>query len=159
MKTKYGLATAWIRSHASHEGDDCLAWPFTRNAGGYGTIWANGGHSTASRLMCIEANGVPPFPGAEAAHSCGRGRFGCVNPRHLSWKTRQQNNAEKASHDSAKGEKNPQAKLTAAIVLDIRAAFDSRSMRPPEISEHFGVGLANVYSIVRRHTWGWLECA
>jgi hypothetical protein len=43
----------------------------------------------AHREMCRLAHGEPPTPKHEAAHSCGS--HACINPNHLSWKTRSEN--------------------------------------------------------------------
>lgn len=51
--------------------------------------------------MCQKAHGDPPSPKHDAAHSCGRGHEGCVNPNHLSWKTKKQNQADRITHGTS----------------------------------------------------------
>lgn len=81
----------WLREHADHKGDDCLIWPFARNWNGYGHFGTTKGGRPkmfkAHREMCRLAHGEPPTPKHVAAHSCNNGHGGCVNPRHLLWKT------------------------------------------------------------------------
>lgn len=77
----------WLHDHVDHEGDDCLLWPFTKNARGYGTVTYARGY-TAAAAMCELAHGNRP-EGKQSAHSCGV-RL-CVNPRHLRWATRSEN--------------------------------------------------------------------
>lgn len=81
-----------------YEGDECIAWPFSRTSSGYGKIYLGGQHLIVSRLSCEEANGAPPTPEHQAAHSCGNGHLGCVTKRHLSWKTSLGNAADKKHH-------------------------------------------------------------
>jgi hypothetical protein len=56
----------------------------------------------AHRLMCQLAHGDPPTPDHIAAHSCGRGHEGCVNPNHLSWKTYSENELDKRVHGTTR---------------------------------------------------------
>lgn len=88
----------WLTDHADHSSDECLIWPFARTARGYGTIRVKGSETTASRQMTILAHGDPPSPTHQAAHRCGNGHLGCVNPKHLRWLTCSENNLEKHEH-------------------------------------------------------------
>lgn len=102
----------WIRDHLNYEGGDCLTWPFSRNPTGYGSFKRDGKTCYAHRYICEWAHGAPPDPSYQAAHSCGNGHLGCVNPMHLSWKTRSENQLESTWH--------PRIKLTAAKAAEIR---------------------------------------
>lgn len=89
-----------------YNGEDCLTWPFGRSSG-YGKIHLTGGQYLVSRVVCETVNGPPPTARHEAAHSCGKGHEGCVNPRHLSWKTPAENWADKYAHGTDnRGERN-----------------------------------------------------
>lgn len=82
-----------------YEGDDCLIWPFSRNAAGYATMFAKKGDTTiVSRAVCEMKRGRPPSPDHDAAHSCGKGHEGCINPHHLRWATKLENAADKFVH-------------------------------------------------------------
>jgi HNH endonuclease len=69
--------------------NNCLLWPFGIGSHGYGAY----ADTTVPRFVCNAVYGPPPFPRAEAAHSCHV--RACVNPRHLRWATRQQNEDDK----------------------------------------------------------------
>jgi hypothetical protein len=94
-----GKALQWIKAHLDYPHDGwCLIWPFARDKHGRGMLGANGEHYWAHRLMCEMAHGEPPTPKHTAAHTCGKGHDGCVNPRHLEWKTQAENLADCREH-------------------------------------------------------------
>jgi len=88
----------WLLEHVNHDGEECLTWPFSPGANGYGQVRYKGRMYVASRLMCILAHGEQPTPEHETAHSCGKGHQGCVNPKHLRWATHAENEADKLIH-------------------------------------------------------------
>jgi hypothetical protein len=100
MATKgNGKAYRWILSHLNYaEKDWCLIWPFARDKHGRGMLGVNGESWWAHRLMCKLKNGDPPTPKHTAAHSCGNGHEGCINPLHLDWKTQAENLADCREH-------------------------------------------------------------
>ena len=103
----------WIEEMLKHRTDECVIWPFHRNNKGYGQIGVEGKIGLAHRIVCQIANGEPPGRDHHAAHSCGNGHLGCVNPRHLSWKTPSQNEQDKYDHGTRPlGEDAFHAKLT-----------------------------------------------
>lgn len=102
----------WLLDNVCHKGGECLTWPFSRNRGGYGQLAAFGKFQLAHRYMCFLAHGFPRTSEHHAAHSCGNGHLGCVNPKHLSWKTASQNHTESRPH--------PRWKLTPDQVAEIR---------------------------------------
>lgn len=90
--TKRYEAINWLLAHVQYQGDDCLIWPFSKDKRvGRGRCGYKGKMYWTHRLMCIFAHGEPPSPELDTAHSCGNGSLGCVNPKHLSWETRQKN--------------------------------------------------------------------
>lgn len=91
-----GKAFQWLKDHVGYAGDDCLVWPFSRDGRvGRGRLGHEGKGWWAHRLMCVLAHGEPPTPKHQAAHECGKGHYGCVNPRHLHWKTNAQNQIDR----------------------------------------------------------------
>lgn len=112
---------------------------------------------SAPRVMCILAHGEPPTAKHETAHSCGNGHKGCMNPRHLSWKTAVENAADMETHGTRrKGTEINTNKLTQSDVTEIR----SRPVRRgdlAELSDEFGVTKSTISDIRLRKTWAWLE--
>lgn len=99
-RTIRGSAKQFIIDNANHAADECLMWPYNRSSKhGYAVIRKEHfGSGMAHRSMCIVAHGPPPSRIHEAAHSCGKGHEGCVNPKHLSWKTPMENQSDKKMH-------------------------------------------------------------
>lgn len=93
-----GVAYEWLVRHVSYPGDNCLTWPFARDSRvGRGLLGHESRRYWAHRLMCILAHGEPPTPKHQASHTCGRGHEGCVNPRHLEWKTNSENQYDRGN--------------------------------------------------------------
>jgi len=138
-----------------YEGDECLIWPFARNAKGYGPVAWNGRRALVHRLACEQVHGQPPTDKHQAAHSCGQGKNGCVNPRHLRWATQKENDADKVIHGTLlRGDLLKSSKLKPDQVVQIRS-LDGSILRS-QIAEMFGISRNHVGNIVRRETWSWL---
>lgn len=147
---------AWLLAHIDHTGDDCLSWPFSRDHRGYGRITDEGVQRSASRTMCALAYGPPTDDDMQAAHSCGNGHLGCINPKHLRWDTVTGNHADKIVHGTEiKGSDQWQAKLTEDEVRHIRASRGAILQR--DLAERFGVSQTAISKIQRRVAWAWLD--
>lgn len=136
----------WIRDHIGHQGEECLIWPFGRCQGGYANIGRAGKAIYVHRLMCERRNGPPPSPTHHAAHSCGKGHEGCVNPCHLSWKTPANNQADRRQHGTLTGRRY---RLTPEKVAVIRASRDPVLV----IAKQFNVTEATIRQIRSGKTW------
>ena len=146
--TMRGKPMAWLLSHVTYDGNECLIWPFARSADGYTRIRKNGRAVTASRLMCELVNGTPPEGRFEAAHSCGNGAGGCVHPKHLRWATCVENNADKKLHGThLTGEAVPTAKFTDQQVSEMRESR-RRGEKLRVIATRFGTSQRTVQRIV-----------
>lgn len=147
VKGEPGAHLTWIKEHTKYAGDDCLIWPFTRNVAGYGQCSdpsLGRKPQIASRVMCRLAHGEPEDDAMHAAHSCGAGHEGCVNPRHLRWATPSENERDKEIHGTRlAGELAPWSKLSDADVQAIRVAQGSHQ----EIADRFGIARSYVSRI------------
>jgi len=110
-KPKFGglFMSEWVMAILPYDGDDCLAWPYATDQDGYGLGEIDGKVRRAHRYICALAHGEPPTPKHEAAHSCGNGHLGCVNPGHLRWATCLENQRERWEHARAINERKAAA--------------------------------------------------
>lgn len=147
----------WVRDIAlPYVGDDCLAWPFSRNRQGYAAgVSYEDRRPLAHTLICELAHGARPSPRHQASHRCGNGRGGCVSPRHLRWLTVEANNAEKLEHGTQPlGERNHKSKLTSRDVDFIRAAKDTTQAA---LASKFGVDQSTISDVLTGRSWNHQE--
>lgn len=143
----------WLKSHASYDGDECLTWPFCTLATGYGSVKMGGRSIGAHRAMTILAHGSPPSPDHKAAHSCGNGHKGCVNPNHLRWATQKENIADMVEHGTRlRGNQLPWAKLTPDDVRHIRATHKRRASPVPLMTK-YNITRQTFYDVINRVSW------
>jgi hypothetical protein len=139
------------------EGDDCLLWPYAKANYGYAEIRFGGSAGRkrlVHRVVCEAIHGPAPEGKNDAAHSCGN-RL-CVNPRHIRWATRKENNDDKLIHGTSnRGERHGMAKLTADDVREIRSLRGKIKQR--EIAARFGINRNTVLDIQTGKRWSWLE--
>lgn len=152
-----GEALHWLRAHIDHKGNDCLIWPFHRDRQGYGRMTrANGLSALAHRRMAILAHGEPPTALHQAAHCCNCGHLGCVNPKHLAWKTQAENAADRILAGTAnRGERHNHARLTEMAVQDIRKRL-AAGVGFQHLGNDYGVHEQTIRDISNGKTWGWL---
>lgn len=150
-----GALQAFFRDKVlSCESDDCLIWPFSR--GGYPKMSHEGKRLFVHRLVCEARHGPPPTKRHQAAHTCGKGHEGCVNPKHLRWATVRENVADTITHGTRnRGERHGAAKLTEDQVREIRALKGRYTQK--EVADMFSVSAAAVSDIMRRTNWAWLD--
>ncbi len=136
----------------AYVGDDCLIWPYSRGARGYGRLYQKGSMCLVSRLVCAETEGPAPTPEHEAAHSCGKGHLGCVSPKHVRWATSAENKADKILHGTHMfGENHPSAIIPDVIVAEVMAL--KGKMTQQAIADKFGISrqhVGNLHNHVRR---------
>ena len=153
LRIAAGTASAFLEQSINYPDPiSCLSWPFCRSNTGYAKITINKTSYTVHRLICERVHGSAPGPLYEAAHTCGRGADGCINPHHLAWKTRQENEDDKIVHGTRlRGEQIPWSKLTDTDVVKLRALWPSLTYE--ELGLLFGVSFGTVGRIVRREIW------
>ena len=138
-----------------YEGDECIIWPYNKS-GGYGQFYEDGKMHRVHRRLCEEINGPPPTEDHQAAHSCGKGKSGCVTKSHISWKTPKENNADKITHGtSGRGESHNLSKLTEEQVVEIRSLRGIEKIK--STASRYGVSMSQVSRIQLGYNWGWLK--
>lgn len=147
QRARYGKPFASFIEKADN---GCLIWTGTKDKDGYGRRGARIGEKRAHRYAYAEANG--PIPkGAVVRHECDNPA--CCNPAHMALGTQSDNIQDKVSRDrQAKGAAVGKAKLTEAMVLEIRALHAS-GMTQKEISGMFPVTQSSVSLIIKRKQW------
>lgn len=148
-------ARALIERATLYESECCLIWPFAKTRAGYGAFTNKHGGKTsnAHHVVCERVYG-PALIGFEAAHSCGNKL--CINPRHLRWATRKENEADKQIHGTgAEGERHGRAKLTNKEVVLIRSLNGYQSSRA--VAKNFDVEKSTILSIWNGRAWACLS--
>ena len=150
-----GKTMQFLQEAFTFEGSECLIWPYAKDANGYAQINYNGRVRYVQREICEQKYGPAP-KGHVAAHSCGKGHLGCINPRHLRWATRRENYQDSFHHETAAiGEKIGNAKLNR---FDIPRIIEMRgNMTQREVAEVFGVSRAAISDIERKRNWSWVQ--
>lgn len=147
-RRRRGEALGWLRDVAmAWESDDCLLWPYYDNGHGYPEVWLDGKHEYAHRVITTWTHGDPPDD-HEARHRCGTRQ--CVNPRHLTWSTKAENEADKIEHGTLTiGDRNGASRLTVDDVRAIRRSTQTQRL----LAAQFGVCQQTISHVRRRSTW------
>lgn len=134
----------------SYTGDDCLVWPYERGTDGRPRLQESGKSAWACRLACARTYGPPPSPLHQAAHSCGKGHTGCINPRHLRWATPQENSDDKYLHGTV-ALRHPRARLSVDDVQAIRSLRGT--VTSSEIAKRFDISKSHASRILAGTRW------
>lgn len=154
----HGARMRFLTDTALHwQSNSCLYFPKSLSRKiGYPTVRNDGLNTNASRIVCRMAHGEPPSTQHEAAHSCGNGHLGCINPKHLRWATHIENVADRTIHGTtARGERMGLSKLSESDVREIRALRGKVSI--VKLASVFGVSDTCISAIQLRKSWAWLE--
>lgn len=150
-KSPNGEPLKFLLESLSTDTDDCIHWPYAKVPSGVGRLLYNGKLSIASRVVCELAHGKPPTPKHEAAHLCGKGHEGCINHKHLRWKTKLENEADKIAHGTLlAGEKHNCVKLTVEQVREIRTLSH---LPASKVAPRYDVSIQAIYDIRHGRTW------
>lgn len=91
-----GHVMRFAQAVAQYDGPVCIIWPFYIAPDGYGRMTVRGRPQTAHRVVLGLAKGEPPRDRMDAAHAAGVcWSRACVNPNHLRWATRYENEQDK----------------------------------------------------------------
>lgn len=138
-----------------HDESGCWIWTGARTSSGYGSFSIDGKRQSAHRVAWEVQNG--PIPdGMCVLHGCDVKR--CVNPSHLHLGTNAQNGKEAQERGllqgkSIRGESHHRAKLTEAMVHEVRRLHAEGVGGCRTLARRFGVTKHTVQSIVLRETW------
>lgn len=146
-----GKGVKFLRGLIGHQGDACVPWPMSSDRRtGRGHLGYLGKHYYAHRLMCELSYGPAPTDEHEAAHNCGKGHEGCVNPKHLFWKTPSGNQQDRKKHGTAGNGRGP-CSLTPEQVAEIKLLKGKKTQG--EIGAMYGVHWTSIGNIFRGVTW------
>jgi hypothetical protein len=84
-------------------------------------------------------------------HDCGR--RGCFNPAHLSLAASRDELAGLHPNRYRRGQDHPNAKLTAAGALQIKAWQQQGKLTPLDMAAQLGVSASSVMDILKGRTW------
>jgi hypothetical protein len=150
-----------------HGPNGCWEWQGATTGFGHGTYWIRGSKSeNEGRKACHRYSWEllrGPIPdGLWVLHRCDNPR--CVNPNHLFLGTCKDNNQDmwrKGRHPvtiyMAHGEENPNSKLTARQVHEIRVAYVPRKVSLSMLASRYGVAKSTVRRIVQGEAWRHVE--
>lgn len=140
----------WAHVDRSGGPDACWPWTGAKQASGYGRLTIAQRQDGSHRVALAIKLGRSLEPGEVAIHSCDNPP--CCNPAHLSVGTNIDNDRDKvAKGRSNRGERHGHARLTADVVLAIRAAEGTGTQE--ELAARFGVERGTISKILRRERW------
>lgn len=142
----------WLDAIALVETDECIPYPFKRNALGYGIFTESTGRKNRKRrrahnYVCEKAHGPAPTAQHISAHSCDHPW--CVNKRHVRWATPAENTADMCARGRAS---KHAAKLTPDQVRAIRVHVAGGEPQK-SVAARFGVSRPTVCEIISRKLW------
>lgn len=164
---------------------DCWIWTGAREPLGYGRVWHNGRVMLAHRVAWELDYGAPPPARLQACHLChnpsccrpSHVTFGtaAANAAHqvLSGLTLRGDQSPSRMHPERvargerhsskthpervpRGEQHGQAKLTWALVKEIRARYQAGGVSMQTLANEAGVSYAAINGVIRRRRW-WPE--
>lgn len=130
--------------------DECWEWDGRRDETGYGVLSLGKRNYRATRLsLAIAGTEVPQH--LLVCHRCDNPP--CVNPAHLFLGASADNAADRIAKGrrlQRKGELNPRAKLTAALVAEIRTS----PLSARRLAKSLGVGRTTIRDARSGRRWG-----
>lgn len=157
------LAQKLAERYVCEPNSGCWLWTGRLNADGYGLVYCgNQSQALATRTMYEITHGILLPSDLCVCHRCDTPQ--CVNPNHFFLGTSAANVRDAAAkgrthrwRGQRAGEKNHSAKLTQAIVDDIRQSYPAISQRA--LARHHGVSKTTIQYVLRGWSWSpeWRE--
>lgn len=155
------VETFWSKIDKSNGEDACWNWVAYCDPKGYGRMtWSNreGGWNFFTHRIAYELiKGAIPA-GLNVLHKCDNPK--CANPKHLFLGTQKDNiqdmisKGRRRSADTvAKGENNPNHKLTEAIVIAIRERYKGGDVSFGQIARDLKLDRSTVSDAIQHKTW------
>jgi hypothetical protein len=126
-------------------------WTGAKNRQGYGQFWIPGRKPAKAHRVSWELLHGSITSEVNVLHRCDRPS--CVNPAHLFTGTLLDNNRDMWEKGRARGP----AKLTAAIVRNIRTQYAQPGTTQKQLGLAYGVAQTTIQAIVTRRTWDNVE--
>jgi hypothetical protein len=133
--------------------DDCWWWTGAKKGNGYGHITRRGQGMLAHRVS-YELHHGPIPDGMYVCHRCDHPA--CVNPAHLFAAPPMTNVADMRRKGRAvyvNGQRKANAKMTDALVVEMRARFAAGGISQRELGRQYGIAAPIARAIVRRERW------
>jgi hypothetical protein len=149
--TEGNIRSFWKRV-PTRDPEVCWLWTGATNDG-YGLITLRPGQTRYASHVALVLDGRPrPKPPNDLALHGDCSNPLCVNPSHLRWGSLAQNTADMVRlkrSNPLKGERHFAAKLTDAIVMDIRTS----GKRGVDLAREYGVTTSLVSMVRHRKVW------
>ena len=153
-KPRRPLAVRFAEKYRVDEASGCWVWTGNKNANGYGVIAGDEGryrHQRRAHRVSWELLHGPLDKSVFVCHRCDNPP--CVNPDHLFIGGPAENQADRVQKGrTTRGDKHPQAKLTA---LDVRKIRMVAQLGIPQhmIAKVFSVSRTNISAIIGGRSW------
>jgi hypothetical protein len=153
-RVRVGLADDIISEAIRSDTDACIIWPLSTSHWGYACLKRGGTSIRVSRVILEATIGPPPTPEHQAAHSpvvCHNPR--CINPRHLRWATRSENQSDTLLDGTKpRGEKHGNSRLSDDQAREVLRSTE----KTHAMAKRFGVHPETIRKIRNRSSWAWL---
>ena len=133
------------------DADECWPWTGDVDRGGYGIFTYHGTRRPAHEMALSFTIGEKRLDDMDTCHSCDNPP--CCNPAHLRFGTRQSNVDDMVARGRhVHGEKSPNAKLTTALVRELRLRRAMGALQR-DLALDYGISAAYVSEIVNGLVW------
>jgi hypothetical protein len=136
---------------------ECWLWQASTDGVGYGKMQLHRGKLLGAHQISYLLFKGDLEQGKDVMHSCDN-RL-CVNPKHLSLGTRQDNIQDMIAKGRRRGietyfgqtgERNPKSKITNRIADEIRSLYSSGGWSYPKLAKRYDVSIQLIYRVVKK---------